>query len=937
MPTFVVTSTADTDDGACNTANCTLREALKAANAQAGDDVIGFAAGVSGTIILSTALPAISSNIQIIGPGADNLTVQRSGAAGTPNFDVLRITSVTVVISGLTISGGSTETQGGGINNIGTLTLNGCAVTGNKGARFGGVGIYNGRRMTVNDSIISGNSNNLGSARGGGIYNDGFLAVATVINSTIANNTAQGGGGIFNNGTFTLIGSTVSGNRDLGTDGGGIQNQGSFTITNSTVSGNTSGNGDGAGIANSGSCVVVNSTISGNSTNGWGGGINNRSSLSISNSTVTNNSADVAGGLFSGGTPINIVNTIVAGNRVRSELPDVHGSYASQGYNLIGNIGTFAQGFPGVGDLVGTPTAPHRPEARRARLERRLAQTHALLAGSPAIDQGGCSKATPADQRGLFRYDFADVSNVDGGCDIGSFEAQPPPAVSINSATVTEGNTGTTDMTFTVSLQRPAALAVSVNYATEDFTATAGADYLAAQGTLTFAAGATTQTFNVQIVGDALNEFNDAFLVRLSSPQGAGIGEAVGAGIIIDNDPAPSLSIGDARVAEGNAGLTAAVFDVSLSAISGKTVTVDFATAPGTASAGADYGNASGTIVFLPGVTQQTVVVPIFGDATPESDETFSIALSMALNASVVRAQGQGTIVNDDAAATPTRLQLHHRHRRQLQRRLRLPHTDANSTPPTPTPLRHRRQRHSNAPPEHSVFKFGMPVFMTTEGAGQVEITVARLGDPSGEADVDYSTRGVTASERSDFTIAAGRLHFAPFETAKSFPVLVTEDSHVEGQEFAQIILDDPATGATVDLAQLIIQDDAEEPTVNASDVPALFVRQHYHDFLGRNADAPGLAFWVGEFNRCQNISDPQESARCNDDVRVNVSAAFFLSIEFQQTGFLVYRMYRASLPRKRPASARSAALRRVHARLAADQPRRHRREQWLAGATRTE
>jgi Calx-beta domain len=186
---------------------------------------------------------------------------------------------------------------------------------------------------------------------------------------------------------------------------------------------------------------------------------------------------------------------------------------------------------------------------------------------------------------------------------------------------------------------------------------------------------------------------------------------------------------------------------------------------------------------------------------------------------------------------------------------------------------------------------------MTNEGAGQVEITVARLGDASGDADIDYSTLSVTASDRSDFTIAAGRLHFAPLETAKSFPVLITEDSFVEGEEFAQIVLDDPATGATVDLANLIIQDDAEEPTVNASDVPALFVRQHYHDFLGREADAPGLAFWVGEFNRCQNIADPLQSARCNDDVRVNVSAAFFLSIEFQQTGFLVYRMYRASLP----------------------------------------
>ena len=190
-----------------------------------------------------------------------------------------------------------------------------------------------------------------------------------------------------------------------------------------------------------------------------------------------------------------------------------------------------------------------------------------------------------------------------------------------------------------------------------------------------------------------------------------------------------------------------------------------------------------------------------------------------------------------------------------------------------------------------------MTDFVATEGSGQVQVIVVRFGDPSVEAEVDYSTRGVTAAERSDFTTAAGRLHFAPFETAKSFQVLITEDSHVEGQEFAQLILDDPLTGATVDLASLIILDDTSEPSANPNDDPAHFVQQHYHDFLGRMPDAPGLAFWVEEISRCQTFADPQERARCVDVKRVNVSAAFFLAIEFQETGFLVYRMYRAAFP----------------------------------------
>jgi hypothetical protein len=196
------------------------------------------------------------------------------------------------------------------------------------------------------------------------------------------------------------------------------------------------------------------------------------------------------------------------------------------------------------------------------------------------------------------------------------------------------------------------------------------------------------------------------------------------------------------------------------------------------------------------------------------------------------------------------------------------------------------------------VFRFSAPVYTVSEDSGQLEVTVERSGDTSVAAAVDYSTRNLTADDRSDFTTASGRLHFAPAETSKTFSVLITDDSISEGQESVQLTLDDPALGATVDQAILTLTDnDQNGSQTNAIDDPTMFVRQHYHDFLNREPDAAGLAFWTSEIEQCGQLSDLQARASCTAAKRVNVSAAFFMSIEFQQTGYLVYRMYRASLP----------------------------------------
>lgn len=234
------------------------------------------------------------------------------------------------------------------------------------------------------------------------------------------------------------------------------------------------------------------------------------------------------------------------------------------------------------------------------------------------------------------------------------------PTLSINNVSQNEGNSGTTAFTFTVSLSQPAGSGgVSFNIATADGTATAGSDYIASSvNGLTIPAGSSSATFTVQVIGDTLNEPNETFYVNVTNPNGATITGGQGVGTINNDDAQPSLSIGDVSVTEGNSGVTTATFPVSLSAASGQTVTVNYATADGSANAGSDYVASSGPLTFLPGITTQNVTVTINGDTTVEPDETFTVNLSGASNATIARATATGTILNDDAVVTisPTSL-----------------------------------------------------------------------------------------------------------------------------------------------------------------------------------------------------------------------------------------------------------------------------------------
>ncbi|RME23858.1 MAG: DNRLRE domain-containing protein [Candidatus Zixiibacteriota bacterium] len=225
------------------------------------------------------------------------------------------------------------------------------------------------------------------------------------------------------------------------------------------------------------------------------------------------------------------------------------------------------------------------------------------------------------------------------------------PALSVNDVTVTEGNTGTVTATFTVSLSEASGSVASVNYGTVDNSATAGSDYLATGGTLTFPAGTTVQTFTVQILGDTLDEGNETYTVTLSSPVNATIADGAGTGTITDDDN-PALSISDVAVTEGDSGSVSAVFTVTLSTAGVQTATVDYSTANGTAVAGTDYTAAGGTLTFAPGVTQQPLTVTVSGDTVVEGNETFFVNLSNPGNAVISDGQGLGTIVDDDGSGT---------------------------------------------------------------------------------------------------------------------------------------------------------------------------------------------------------------------------------------------------------------------------------------------
>ena len=231
---------------------------------------------------------------------------------------------------------------------------------------------------------------------------------------------------------------------------------------------------------------------------------------------------------------------------------------------------------------------------------------------------------------------------------VSSLSIAPLPKISISDEAVIEGDSGTTDMVFTITLSKPSPNTVTVDWATEEDTATADIDYLTASGSVTFAAGELSKTITVTVVGDTAVELREKFKVLLSNPTNSIIRTPFGTGEIVSED-LPAVTVEDVSVVEGNSGYKSLYFTVSLNGLHSENVAISYATADGTAKAGGDYQPESGLLVIPSGQLTGYVRVNIISDNIIEDNESFYLRLFAAQQGTIIDDAGIGTIINDDS------------------------------------------------------------------------------------------------------------------------------------------------------------------------------------------------------------------------------------------------------------------------------------------------
>jgi Calx-beta domain/Matrixin len=348
--------------------------------------------------------------------------------------------------------------------------------------------------------------------------------------------------------------------------------------------------------------------------------------------------------------------------------------------------------------------------------------------------------------------------------------------ISINDLVITEGNAGTTNAVFTLSLNAASGVAVSVSAITAGDTATSGVDFSATgPTTITFNPGITTRTFSVPVIGDLALEANEKFFVNLSAPTNAILGDSQGQAIINNDDS--TISVTNNAVAEGTTGAPSKLlFNVVLSATSIYTITVDYATANGTATAGSDYTAKNGTLTFVPGAASQTIEVAVTQDATVEPDETVLLNLSNATQATIADNQGVGTIQADDGLLVS---------------------------------IADKTSGEGNAGFTPVDFK----------------VTLSAPAPGPGNVTVNWATANGTAVQPGDYTAANGAVTFAAGEQTKTVTVQVVGDVVQEPYETFFVNLSSPTGGAA-------IGDGQGQGTITNTDGTTGRSRLMFHNFV---------------------------------------------------------------------------------------------------------
>lgn len=748
--TIYVNGASGNDANNC-TAPATACKTVGAALGKANPgDTIQIAAGVYAESV------EVDKDVTLTGAGIASTFLDGGGVRR------VLVTRASVNINQLTVRNGAILTDsaslfdasGAGIFNTGDLTLQNVRVMNNTAQNSGG-GIFNMDMVIMTDTQIISNT----AVAGGGIYNYN-LGQLSAERSLFEGNQALQGGAIAEGRPVTLRDSTLRHNRGGQWGGALTLTGGRFTVERSVLYGNTTDGPGGAIYAQIGAITITNSTLSDNLAQSGGAIFGATVSMTIHNSTLAGNrtstGANGTSGIFASSADTLIRNTIVAGANGRNCTTS--GTWTSLGNNLSSDTRCdFTQG----GDQQNTD-----PLLGELNTYGTTTWFHPLLPGSPAIDAGSNSGCPARDQRNITRPVDGD-GDTTAVCDIGAIEAINQVVVA--DASVTEGNSGTVTLGFTLTLSPPASQAVTVNYTTADGSARAGSDYVTASGSVVFAPGQTSKVVQVTVNGDANDETDETLTFRLTSAQNADIIDGQATGTIVDDDGLSALTIADTRAVEGNSGRVTLVFDVTLSPATGNTVQVDYATADSSATAGSDYTATSGTLVFLAGETAKTISVFAAGDSIDEFDESFIVRLSNANGATLTDDSGTGVIEDDDAAQVT------------LGPGPEVPEGDSGT----------------------NVAQFQV---LLTRATG---FTVT----------VDYATQDgpVQGGARagSDYVQSTGTVTFAPGQTSRTISVPIMGDTEAEGDERFSFRLSNPAPISLVanSSSATILDDDASNNT----------------------------------------------------------------------------------------------------------------------------